>query len=51
MEQSKAQIFKEKKGYSLTSKKLMDRYGCKTFEEYKIKRAELKKSRATKKTQ
>jgi len=39
---NKAEAFLKKNGYTLTTAKLMEKYGCKTVEEYRIKRKEVK---------
>ena len=39
---NKAEAFKKKHGYSLTMSKLMEKYGCKTIEDYRLKRKEVK---------
>lgn len=36
IEKSKGQLFKERYGYSKTMKRLMNKYNCKTVEEYRI---------------
>ena len=41
--ESKAEAFRKKHGYSLTMSKLMDRYGCRSLEEYRALRKDNRK--------
>ena len=42
-QESKAEAFRKKHGYSLTMSKLMEKYGCRTLEEYRKLRQENRK--------
>jgi hypothetical protein len=47
--ENKAKAFQEKHGYSLTMSRLMEKYGCRTLEEYRAMRKEnRKKAKASK---